>query len=408
MTWEDRQKEAAYTSPSGTRFAFLFEDTSKIFGNRTSAFEFPNVDGALIQHLGNIGRRYPLKIFFSGPDYDLETDEFEKALSEKGIGVLETPLYGVVNVVPFGQITRRDNLKTAANQSIVEVTFWETKGIIFPTVIANPLSQVQNGIAEYNIAAAETLEENTVLDKQLERQTFEDGYLALADRTKTKLDPIANVQNDVRQQFNTIDRSINNGIDALVKDPLTLGFQTVALVQSPARARANITAKLASYRSLVDDIVAGTGSLNLSSNDFHTSDLFASSYVTGSVLSSINNEFDTKPGALSAAEEILDQFSLVVAWRDANFDNLGQNDTGESYQKLLDTVSIAAGFLVELSFSLKQERKLTLTSARTMVDLVGELYGSVDDQLDFFIDSNELSGSEMLELPAGREIVYYV
>jgi len=49
-----------------------------------------------------------------------------------------------------------------------------------------------------------------------------------------------------------------------------------------------------------------------------------------------------------------------------------------------------------------------LSRDRTIIDLVGELYGNIDDELDFFINSNNLSGNEILELPKGKEIVYYV
>ena len=57
---------------------------------------------------------------------------------------------------------------------------------------------------------------------------------------------------------------------------------------------------------------------------------------------------------------------------------------------------------------LKQERSITLDRARTIIDLCGELYGSVDDNLDFAINSNGLTGSEILELPRGFDFVYYV
>ena len=71
-------------------------------------------------------------------------------------------------------------------------------------------------------------------------------------------------------------------------------------------------------------------------------------------------------------------------------------------------VAIAAGFLVEISFTLKQEFRITLDRPRTIIDLAAELYGEVDGQLDFLISSNNLTGSEILDLPRGREIVYYV
>ena len=56
----------------------------------------------------------------------------------------------------------------------------------------------------------------------------------------------------------------------------------------------------------------------------------------------------------------------------------------------------------------KLRRRVVLDRNRTIIDLAAELYGSVDDQLDFLINSNNLTGSEILELPRGREIVYYV
>jgi len=82
-------------------------------------------------------------------------------------------------------------------------------------------------------------------------------------------------------------------------------------------------------------------------------------------------------------------------------------DTGEVYQSLENSVALAAGFLVESSFTLIEERSLVLGRARTFVDLVAELYGELDDQFDFFIATNKLSGDEIVELPIGKEVIYY-
>ena len=144
------------------------------------------------------------------------------------------------------------------------------------------------------------------------------------------------------------------------------------------------------------------------SNRFHTQDLYVTSYVSAAALSTVNNTFETKTGALSAALEVIEQFDAAVAWRDVNFESLGQVDTGGAYQPLQEAVALCAGFLVSISFTLRQERRIVLDRARTIVDLSAELYGAVDSELDFLINSNNLTGSEILELPAGREIVYYV
>lgn len=414
MAWNDRIREAAYTSPSGERITFGYENVSKKVDKRTTGFEFPDADGTFVQDLGHTGRKYPLRVFFWGDDYDQEADAFEGALLERGTGKLEHPIYGTVDVVPFGTITRRDDLKTGANQAVLEITLWETIGLIYPTAQTDPGGAVLTAVDEYSDAAASEFEEVTSLDSAVDAATFKNDYQALLDSASSRLQAIADVQEDVQKQFDAVVDSINEGIDILIAQPLTLAFQTALMIQAPARALTNITARLDAYKDLADSIISGddavaTPSLDASSsNKFHTNDLYASTYVTGSVVSVVNNQFTTKTEALAAADAILSQLSDVVAWRDANFQSLSEVDTGAAYQQLQEAVALTAGFLVEISFTLKQERRVVLTRNRTIIDLVAEFYGSVDDQLDFFINSNDLSGSEILEVPKGREIVYYV
>lgn len=82
-------------------------------------------------------------------------------------------------------------------------------------------------------------------------------------------------------------------------------------------------------------------------------------------------------------------------------------DTGEIYQPMQNSVALVTGFLVQRSFTLTEERRLVLGRSRTFVDLVAELYGELDDRFDYFITTNDLSGDEIIELPIGREVVYY-
>lgn len=414
MAWNDRMREAAYTSPSGTRLTFTYENVRRTVDKKTTGFEFPDADGTYVQDLGRSGRRYPLRVIVWGDDYDQEAEAFESALLERGTGKLEHPIYGTVDVVPFGTIIRRDDLKTAANQAVIEVVFWETIGLIYPAAQTDPTSAVLSSVEKYNAAASEEFNQVTSLDSAIEQATFKNSYQTLLDSASSGLQDIADVEDDVRQQFDAIVDSINQGIDILIAEPLTLAFQTTQLIQAPARALANIEARLDAYGNLASSIISGDGAVispgndSRNSNEFHTNDLYASTYVTGSVVSVVNNQFVTKTEALQAAEAILTQLEDVTNWRDDNYQSLGEVDAGGSYQQLQEAVALTAGFLVEISFSLKQERRIVLDRARTIIDLAAELYGSVDDQLDFLINSNNLSGSEILELPRGREIVYYV
>ena len=414
MVWQDRIREAAYTSPSGQRFTFTYENVVKTVSKRTSAFNFPDVDGTFIQDLGHTGRRYPLRLFFHGDDYDLDVASFEEALLEKGTGSLEHPAYGTVDVVPFGDITRRDDLKTAANQAILEVQFWETIDLLFPTVQTNPAGAVVQAIGEYNEASAAQFEELLDTDTAVEQSVFKNTYQTILDVAQSGLQVVADTQADVKKTFDAVFDSINNGIDILVSEPLTLAFQTNILLQTPALAVTSIQARLDAYLDLADSLITGDDAVQTpgldseNKNTFYTNDLIATGSVIGSIVSVVNNQFETKTEALAAAEAILDLAANVIAWRDDNFDSLGEIDTGEAYQQFEEAVALMAGFLVQISFSLKQERRIVLDRARTIIDLAAELYGEIDAQLDFLINSNNLTGSEILELPKGREIVYFI
>lgn len=410
MPWNDRLREAAYTSPSGVRLTFTYEDVSRSFDKKTTAFEFPDADGTFIQDLGKTGRRYPLRLFFWGDDYDQEAEAFEQALGERGTGRLEHPIYGAVNVVPFNRVSRRDDLKTAANQAVLEVTLWETIELVYPTAQGDPASAVATAVDEYNAAAADTFEATAGLDSAVTRATFKNTYLAAVGVVDTVLGPIAETQDDTRVQFDAIVSSINQGIDTLVADPLTLAFQTTQLIQSPARALTAITARLDAYVDLTTALISGDGAVIEAgeSTRFRSTDLFVSTYVTGSILSVINNQFLTKRGAIEAAEVILAQFEQVTDWRDESFNTLGEVDAGGAYQQLQEAVAVTVGFLVEISFSLKQEKIIVLDRPRTPLDLEAELYGTIDINLNFLINTNNLTGSEILEIPRGREIVYYI
>jgi len=417
MPWIDRLLEAAYTSPSGERLVFYYENVSKEFDKKTTAFDPADADGTYIQDNGSTSDRFPLRIFFWGAEYDVEAEAFETALRERGTGKLDHPIYGVRDVIPFGVIKRRDDLKTAANQTILQITFRETIGLVYPIGSEDPASEVAEAVEEYNAAAAAELELGLFLKTVNAVVTFGNNVEALVGTVQSNLQAIADFADDVQKQFNAIVDSINNGIDILVEAPLALAFQVTQMIQAPARALASIKARLSAYGDLAEALISGNGAsvgssggeLNMSSNnELRTTDLFVSSYVTGQIISVLNNQFVTKTEALEAADVILEQFEAVIAWRDDNFEALEVIDTGEAYQQLQEAVSITIGFLVELSFTLKQERSIVLDRPRTIIDLVGELYGTVDQELDFLITSNNLSGDEILELPAGKEIVYYI
>lgn len=419
--WEDRLREAAYTSPEGTRIIFLYEDVRRINTRRGTVFEFPGVDGAFIQQKGFGARQYPMRCIFSGSNHDLVANSFEIALLEPGIGKLEHPIYGTIsNVVPFGTITRRDDLKTAANQSIIEVTFWTTLIEIYPSPQSDPLNEIVLASLGFDVEKAQEFAANTDLSNTIKQANAKATIRAFLRNVSAALQEVADTTAEVRREFDDNFRLINFGIDVLIGQPFLLAQQIQNLIKAPARALAGIEARLNGYLNLARSIFASeagrpedkavtvsVNELTQRANDAQIADLFAMTAASGAVLSTTENQFQTKPEALEAAAAVVDLFDEVVEWREPVFETIAHVDSGASYQKLQESVALTAGFLVEVSFNLVAERQLILDRPRTIIDLASELYGTIDERLDLLITSNKLTGSEILEVPRGRLIKFY-
>lgn len=416
MPWQDRLREAAYTSPTGTRITFDYEEISRETEKRSSTFEFPGINDAYVQQNGFGARKYPMRCYFWGSDHDLIATDFEIALLETGLGRLEHPMYGAFDVVPVGTISRREDLKGAANQTIIEVTFWTSLRTVYPTDRPNRQNEIAGAVEGFDVLAAQQFAASsdltTVVARTYERSTVKQ----LLKTISSMLGAVAATTTAVNRQFQDDITAINYGVDVLVGQPLQLALQISNLIQGPAKASAALAARLEAYRAFAHRIMRstpgmsslGTGRSVQVVNDFLTADLAVMGAVSASALSITTAAFRTRPEALGAADEILRQFDAAIVWRDARFGELGQVDTGESYQALLDAVSFVAGFAIEQSFALATERRVVLDRPRTIIDLAAELYGAVDERLDVLIDTNDLSGSEILELPRGRMVSYYV
>lgn len=419
--WEGRLREAAYTSPEGTRIIFLFEDVRRVLKRRGTVFEFPGIDDVYVQQKGFGARQYPLRCFFSGSDHDRVSNAFIAALLEPGIGKLEHPRYGLVpNVVPFGTITQRDDLKSAANQSIIEVTFWTTLREIYPSGQRNPENEIIAALGLFDVEASQAFAARTDLVGAVNQANAKATILTLLKDVSAALQSVADVTTDVRREFDDGLDAINFGIDVLIGQPLLLAQQISNLIKAPARALAGIQSRLDGYSNLANSIFGSSAGqpelktvtvsvseLTKRRNDALIADLYAMNAAGGAVLSTLNNQFATKPEALGAADDVVGQFDEVVNWRDGLNATIGEVDQGGPYQQLQEGAALTAGFLVDVSFNLVAERRIVLDRPRTIIDLAAELYGSVDDRLDLLIQSNNLTGSEILEIPRGRTVSYY-
>lgn len=422
MAWQDRLKTAAYTSPQGDRVVFDYEDVSRRVQKRATPFAFPNVNENYVQDNGFNSRNYPMRVFFWGDDHDIEATIFEQLLLTTGVGRLEHPLYGAFDVVPVGDITRRDDLVTAANQSVIEVTFWTTTREVYPNNQLDPRNEIQAQIDQFIAEGAVSQFDGTVVvdsaSQQQDLKTRVEEALSGVDAAFSK---ISETTDEVNQRFQDGIAAINQSVDILVGEPLLLANQIADLVSLPARAVLGVADRLQGYALYIDQVILNPSNRPWEqlfsglprreievSNSFALADLQVASAVNGAALALVETEFKTRPEAINAAAALQSLFDQWLAFRDQGFEALEQIDPGFSYQPLQELVALGSGFITEISFTLLPERRVTLGRPRTIVDLSAELYGTTSNaRLNELITNNDLSGSEIIELPRGRTVVYY-
>lgn len=427
MPWQDRIREAAYTSPGGTRVVFTYSNVARTTTKRTTAFEFPGVAGAYVQDNGRGARVFPLRCIFAGADHDLAAEAFEAALLERGVGRLEHPFYGTHDVVPFGDITRRDDLRDAANQTVVEVTFWRSLRAVYPRGQAGQAGDVRAALDDYRGAQGEQFESGSDLSTTVARASAATRWRANLDLVSANLATVAAVNDDIRRGFDDAMRAIDLSLDVLLGQPLELVAQTVDLLALPAEADARLEVRLGAYLALSRSIIAEAtsnpaealiggsvlpGRRRTVTNDFLSAQVYGLGAVGGAVLATVETDYLSRPHAIAAAAALAVHLGEVVEWMDTGFEALEVADattvdTGEAYQAIQAATAAAAGYLLDTAFALVPERRVVLDRPRTVIDLAAELYGAVDTRIEFLIETNELTGSEILELPRGKSIVYY-
>ena len=426
MTWQNRVKPAAYQSPSGDRFEFDYEDVSRTTEKRTAAFSFPRIDDNYIQDNGYGSRQYALRCIFWGDDCDRLATGFEGALLEPGVGKLEHPLYGTFNVVPFGRIQRRDGLTSAANQSVVDVTFWTTTGVVYPSAQKAPKNEVYAAIESYKTAQSQSYGDSmevAAVQAQQSVRAVVDEQVKVADKY---LSSIANATEAATREFRAWQQTINTGINVLVGNPVLLAGQMVNMLLAPARAVIGIQNRLVAYvdflrvtfsaKTFQQAVPTNRRQQVDVANEFRTLDMNSQAALVAMALSAVESSYRTKPEALSVAEALLDQLATVAAWREAGYASLASDDFGArvnalddgiAWQEATKVISTCVGYLVLVAFTLAPERVYVTDRPRTVIDLASELYGDVDDSVEFLIASNNLTGAEILEVPRYTELLWY-
>lgn len=409
--YTDRLRQAAYTTPDGLRLSFDYEDVSVDIEAKGTAFEFAG-GKTYVQRKTCTMQRFPMNVIIAGVDYDRKAKAFMDNLTKfpgGKAGKLDHPLYGVFDVLPLGGITRTDRLKSAGGQAVIRVTFYETTAFEFSE--PDLFGKINGFIDQVERLITDTFVNNIYVSKITESVAMTDYVIKRAGAFGSDLTSMFGITDQIKQSISTIDNSIKSSVNNFIPSVVshqTFKMQKIAASQKtqPEYNRVNSLTEIAKKNASV--IFKKEPGNHNGENNYQYSNQLASQTMALSALAAMNVEYENRDQAVNAAVTLMDSLLVVMDWQDKNISSLGIIDTGESYQAMVEIVSITAGFLINNSANLPTGKTLFIDRNRTIIDVAAEVYGDISDEtLNKIINNNNLSADEILMLSYGDNIIYY-
>jgi hypothetical protein len=428
-TWLERIRPIIkLTSPNGSEFEAKWRGNTRRRDNKMAMFDFPGIVGTVVQNLGFRSWLWPMTIFFDGVDNDKEAFRFATATGETGQWGVIHPIYGFKGLDMIS-VAERNLPIEEGGYTAFELEFIESIDPLTLKTAAEMSDQIGFQSDLVNVSAADQFLAN--IRNQSATDTWSIGAAVdkITGPINQILGPISEASDAVFETQNQIQRGLQDILNAAVLQPLSLAGQIQQLVQNPLRAITDIKTRLNAYGDLAGELFGLTPSEtdNKSRNQAAVQELTMTSIVVSNA--KIAN---TKPsrtgipsvGGLNSRKVVNDTANQIGQSHVAINDNLEETQVvfedvpienqwvsqKETHYQTAQITGLAISYLISSSFDLRIERRFTLDRPRIPVMLAMELYngpGEADENIDLFLESNDLHGLDILRLPAGREVIYY-
>jgi hypothetical protein len=363
------------------------------------------VPGTLVSRGTPKGRKYNVEMYFQGEFHLDFAAIFDEATDDPRPWQLIHPLYGSLFVQPVS--LNYDN--TAHNVTKVTGTLIETIIEDRPKVSIDPPDQIANladivfdfsalavssKLRPLTLQNVDTLRKNTI-------SVFNVGKKSIFDTVSFE------------QYFNLFNTALTE-IQNATAEPLAAIRAVQAVINEPFNFAANVKVRIDTLKSQFDILVTTVANLT-GLNDKRIFENNASNIVSAMALSSVTNyQYNNREDVLFVIESINDYYNLLLTTLDSLQTESGEE---ESYHPDVDTmislyniVNYTLANLFNVAVEARQQRTLILEEDSNPIILTHRFYGMSDgdENLDRFINDNQIGISEMLQLKKGRRVVYYL
>lgn len=427
MAYQDRLRECIYRSPKGSFFTLQFDEIEIQGGKKVAIHELPQQDGAEVQDLGGVAEKYPLSCYFTGPDYDTQTNDLFEALKERGPGSLQHPRYGDLPVLPLTW-GATENLVDGLGRANIKIEFLRVnEDVVFPlTTTGLAVEAIQNdslltaisgtirAIADFVTATAADvarIAQNITAQIAEYQQVYADVLATGA--------AISAAGAQLQAEAKLLADKITNTIDQLIAAPDTLFNLLQEIIAIPGKIYTDVLDKINAFLGYTETV---TETIPESEAQAVVAVHTATATACAAAVAVTIGEIQSRQQAVEIADRLGDLKTLintyietvettVYAIPSADGTTTGYTIAPETLAHVNATIDAAIASTLERAYTLRSEVRYTLDSDRTPIDLLCELYdGNVTDldaALDEFIRTNDLRGPDIILIPSGREVIYY-
>jgi len=422
VTWLNELKPIIkFTSPEGVIFEALWRQNERSFEKKLGISSIPNFYGDIVEDLNSNSTMYPLTVYFQGPFHHKEADSFFLELSNS-VGQWEV-VHPTKGVLSLQLISAREIINPTENGNYTEFdTSWiepanKTNLISFEELASSIISRGLNLVDDCQVLLTQ-LRTDTYAAIQATIKTFNKitGFMDATIKQLAITDAL--IQDSYLSAKSALLNAINNySIDNT--DIAPVGAAMAALAVIPVSATTDFNTRFSSYDNLTTKTLT-LSPLNTTEEDYNTVlvqefGLTMGLLAIGSIVS--DSDYQSRDEIISAIEKMTTIFNSSVDAMDLVQDNFATLTVDKQYYSQSTIYTSLAGiysdsinYLLSQFYNLKSEKRFTLKKARSPIEITvtekGEL--NFETEYDIFIKSNNLNGNDILLIPAGREVLFYV
>ena len=421
MSYQDRlQPQITLTSPSGLIFIAKWAGNAVSQEKDLGIFKTPGVAGIKIQDLEMAAKAYPLTIHFDGPDNDLVANDFTIACAEKGSWSVVHPVKGelILQLVSFSEAVQPITSAgiTSVTTEWLEIEEFEGPQLFGPQLsglaIAQDITLQGIGVDQLdNVVSLDTA------DKAGKFKVAAENTVSVFDAT---LSAITDTVAEVQAQADSIKRGLDVTLSETPIDVLSVAGQIQALVALPNLVVTDLSSKIETYSRFVDQIlnISPEAASPAGINTAAIQELGLTAALGAVGVASVSSLLSSRQSVIDSIESNFNLFKTITDGLDVIQEIYGDEllsrsyfSQSETYPEAAKVVGLTVSYLIKSAFDLAVEKRIILTERENPVMIAMREYGGSgenDENIDLFLESNELTGQEILILPVEKEVVVYV